>query len=126
MTRENGFHDRACCCRRCEPNYGHSRRDFLKSISAFGAATAAGIGLLQARSVAAQTAQLPSGTGNAGMRYVIRGGAVLSMDAAVGDFAAADVLVEGKKIVAIAPSIDVRDAAVIEAKGSIVMPGFID
>ena len=60
------------------------------------------------------------------MRYVIRGGAVLSMDPAVGDFAAADVLIEGKKIVAIAPSIDVRDAAVIEAKGSIVMPGFID
>src|SRR6187431_3009652 len=105
MTRQDGFHDLACCCKRCAPDCGPSRRDFLKSISAVGAAAATGVGLLQARAVAAQSPQLPSGTGSGGMRYVIRGGAVLSMDSAVGDFAAADVLIEGKKIVAVGPKI---------------------
>src|SRR5262249_29295020 len=61
-----------------------------------------------------------------GRRYVIRGGSVMSMDPQVGDFAQADVLVEGKKIVAIAPHINAGNADVIDARGRIVMPGFID
>ncbi|MBC7818655.1 MAG: amidohydrolase family protein [Planctomycetaceae bacterium] len=80
------------------------------------------------RSFAADTASaaLPPGTGREGHRYVIRGGAVLSMDSAVGDFARADVLVDGKKILAIGPNIDAGTAPVIDAVGRIVMPGFID
>ncbi|WP_158894104.1 amidohydrolase family protein [Amycolatopsis anabasis] len=58
-------------------------------------------------------------------RYLIRGGAVLSMDPAVGDFPAADVLVEGRKIVAVGPDLDAR-AEVIDATGTIVLPGFVD
>ena len=69
---------------------------------------------------------MPADTGKAGRRYVIRGGAVLSMDAAVGDFAQADVLVEGKKIVAVGPKLEAGGAAVVDARGRIVMPGFID
>ena len=48
------------------------------------------------------------------------------MDPSVGDFAEADVLVEGKRILAVGPRLDARDAPVVDAKGMIVMPGFID
>ena len=44
----------------------------------------------------------------------------------MGDFPQADVLVEGKKIVAIGRSLHAGGAAVIDARGRIVMPGFID
>jgi 5-methylthioadenosine/S-adenosylhomocysteine deaminase len=44
----------------------------------------------------------------------------------VGDFVQADVLVEGKKIAAVGPNLDAGDAGVIDARGRIVMPGFID
>src|SRR5262249_59501832 len=58
-------------------------------------------------------------------RYVIRGGSVMSMDPNVGDFVEADVLVEGKKILAVGPNLG-ASGAVIDARGRIVMPGFID
>jgi len=57
---------------------------------------------------------------------LIRGGAVLSMDPQVGDFAEADVLIDGRIITAVGPNIDAPDAELVEAKGMIVMPGFID
>lgn len=69
---------------------------------------------------------MPDGIGTAGRRTLIKGGAVLSMDAAVGNFPVGDVLFEGSKILEIGPSIDAGDAAVIDAAGMIVMPGFID
>lgn len=69
---------------------------------------------------------MPGGIGAAGRRTLIKGGAVLSMDAAVGNFPVGDVLIEGSKILEIGPSIDAGDAAVIDAAGMIVMPGFID
>ena len=50
----------------------------------------------------------------------------MSMDPAVGDFVQADVLVEGKKILAVGPNLQAGGAAVIDARGRIVMPGFID
>ena len=117
-------------CKPCDSkralDHSVSRRDFLKSASAAGAAAATGLGLFQVSAASAQATQVPPGTGRAGARYVIRGGAVLSLDQAVGDFAAADILVEGKKIVAVKPDIDAPGAAVIDAKGMIVMPGFVD
>lgn len=74
------------------------------------------------------TAQRPHDlpVGGAGRRTLIRGGAVLTMDPGVGDFASADILIDGSKIVEIRPGIDAPDAAVIDADGMIVMPGFID
>ena len=50
----------------------------------------------------------------------------MSMDPQVGDFAQGDVLVEGKKIVAVGPNLHAGGAAEIDARGRIVMPGFID
>lgn len=74
----------------------------------------------------AATGPMPNGIGTAGRRTLIKGGAVLSMDAAVGNFPVGDVLFEGSKILEIGPSITAGDAAVIDAAGMIVMPGFID
>ena len=50
----------------------------------------------------------------------------MSMDPQVGDFPQADVLVEGKKILAVGPNLHAGGAAEIDARGRIVMPGFID
>ncbi len=59
-------------------------------------------------------------------RMLIRGGTVLSIDPNVGDFAAADVLIERDRIVEVGPRLVVEDAEVIDASGMIVMPGFVD
>jgi 5-methylthioadenosine/S-adenosylhomocysteine deaminase len=102
------------------------RRDFLK-VSSAAAAGAAGMGLFAAPPARANHEDdQPHDTGRHGRRYVIRGGHVMSMDPAVGDFVEGDVLVEGKKIVAVGQNLDVRGAARIDARGRIVMPGFID
>jgi 5-methylthioadenosine/S-adenosylhomocysteine deaminase len=44
----------------------------------------------------------------------------------VGDFPEADVLVQGKTILAVGPNLSAGAADVIDARGRIVMPGFID
>jgi cytosine/adenosine deaminase-related metal-dependent hydrolase len=100
------------------------RRDFLKTAAAGG--TAAGLGLFAARPAAAHDDDGPEGSGKNGRRYIIRGGAVMSMDPKVGDFPKADVLVEGKKILAVGPNLSAGGAAEIDARGKVVMPGFID
>src|SRR5215471_17347990 len=103
-----------------------TRRNFLKGAAATGI-TAAGLNLFAPRPAAAQVATaMPQGTGTAGRRYVIRGGSVMSMDPRVGDFAKADVLVDGKTIRAVGPNLSAGNADVIDATGRIVMPGFID
>jgi 5-methylthioadenosine/S-adenosylhomocysteine deaminase len=105
--------------------YG-SRRDFLKASTAAGVA-AAGASLFSARPAkAAEGDAPPADTGRPGRRYVIRGGHVMSMDPKVGDFPQADVLVDGKTIRAVGPNLRAPNAEVIDARGRIVMPGFID
>ena len=116
-------------CKLCEQgqpqDHSVSRRDFITAAAATGTVAAAST-LLAAQPAAAQGVSAPGRTGADGRRYVIRRGAVLSMDPAVGDFAEADVLVDGKKIAAVGRGIDAGDAEVIDASGKIVMPGFID
>ena len=121
-------------CKLCEEghtqNHGGSRRNFLKNATGAGIA-AFGLGSLNSSAFAAEVpdpviSAPPRNSGNVGKRYLIRGGAVLSMDPKVGDFAKGDVLIEGKKIIAVRPNIEARDAEVIDATGRIVMPGFID
>ncbi len=106
----------------------NSRRNFLKGAAATGVA-AAGLNLFKPRRAAADfgsPADPPQGSGAPNRRYVIRGGTVMSMDPSVGDFVQADVLVEGKKILAVAPNLAGGATDVIDATGRIVMPGFID
>jgi hypothetical protein len=80
-----------------------SRRDFLK-VSTATAASAAAMSLLTP-SVAAADPGPPKDHGKPGRRYVIRGGYVMSLDPAVGEFAPGDVLVEGSKILAVGPNL---------------------
>jgi 5-methylthioadenosine/S-adenosylhomocysteine deaminase len=102
------------------------RRDFLKASTA-AAAGAAGMSLFTPRPAAANGGgDAPEDSGRRGRRYIIRGGAVMSMDPKVGDFPKADVLIEGKKILAVGPNLHADGAEVIDARGRIVMPGFID
>src|SRR2546423_8521770 len=103
-----------------------SRRNFLKASTATAVA-AAGLNLLTATPAAAQAnSDAPSDSGKPGRRYIIRGGSVMSMDPSVGDFPQADVLIEGKKIIAVGPNLQAGGATPIDARGRIVMPGFID
>src|SRR5262249_42874013 len=114
-------------CKLCDEakprNHFGSRRNFLKGAVATGAAVT-GLNLFAPRPAAADDPPLDSG--RRGRRYIIRGGSVMSLDPQVGDFAQADVLVEGKKILAVGPNLQAGGAAVIDATGRIVMPGFID
>src|SRR5215470_11195785 len=127
MTRSGGDASMGKLCDRgsLRNHYFTSRRDFLKGAAAIGATTA-GLGLFAARPARADDDDAPEGTGRPGRRYVIRGGSVMSMDPKVGDFVRADVLVEGKKILAVGANLGAGDAGVIDARGRIVMPGFID
>src|SRR5262249_53491252 len=115
-------------CQNGNPQNHFGRRDFLKTAAATGAAT--GASLFAARPAAAQDDDGgPQDTGKRGRRYVIRGGTVMTMDPSMpnkGEFPVADVLVEGKKIVAVGPNLSAGGASDIDARGKIVMPGFID
>src|SRR5471032_433800 len=57
---------------------------------------------------------------------LFKGGTIVTMDANVPNLATGDVLVEDDRIVAVGPDLKVGDAEVIDAAGSIVMPGLID
>src|SRR5215467_2781347 len=120
MTR-NGRNVGMCvlCVEGRPRNHFGSRRNFLKGAAATALA-AAGLNLFTARPVAADDGDPPEGSGSPGRRYVIRGGSVMSMDDKVGDFAQADVLVEGKKILAVGPNLQATGAAIIDATGRIV------
>ncbi|PTY38422.1 amidohydrolase [Saccharospirillum sp. MSK14-1] len=115
-------------CRLCDHrNQAHgadSRRDFLKMAAGGGDAPLLAPGATSA--TVGQAQALPQGVGDTGRRTLIRGGSVLSMDDSIGDFPVGDVLLEGSRIVEVAAHIDAPDAAVIDATGKIVMPGFID
>jgi 5-methylthioadenosine/S-adenosylhomocysteine deaminase len=102
-----------------------SRRHFLQAsagLAALGASLPAFSGAAQAQGDAELTRLL------AARRVLVKGGIVLSLDRAVGDFAQADVLIEEGKISQVRPNIAVTGeaAAVVDATNRIVMPGFID
>src|SRR5580658_2617882 len=59
-------------------------------------------------------------------RTLFKGGTVVTMDPAVPNLATGDVLVEGDRIAAVGANLQVDDSKVIDATGSIVMPGLID
>src|SRR5437016_13992272 len=95
-----------------------SRRSVLQATAAAGVA-AAGLKLFCAGPAAAHDDddEAPRDSGRRDRRYVIRGGAVMSMDPKVGDFAQADVLIEGTKILEVGPQLHAGAAAEIDARG---------
>jgi len=60
-----------------------------------------------------------------GRRVLLKGGCVLSLDRAVGDFDTADVLIDGATIAQVRPNIT-ASAEIVDASSMIVMPGLID
>jgi cytosine/adenosine deaminase-related metal-dependent hydrolase len=110
---------------------GTSRRRFLKASSGLLAGTALS-SLLPSQARAEQSKKDSQSLerierqsrGSRG-RILVKGGTVISMDPKVGDFAKGDVLIEGKKILEVGPSINAQ-AEVIDASDMIVIPGFVD
>src|SRR5947209_1702480 len=102
-----------------------SRRTMLKGATALGALVAASGELLGqqpvSRSAAAPGAPLPPRG-----ELVIRGATVLTMDPNIADLGAGDVHVRDGVIVAIGPRIDLTNVQIIEGRGMICMPGFVD
>ena len=123
--RANPLHRCLCAC--CDDGShadGTSRRGFLATGAALAAAaTAAPMLSTPAR---AQASDPELTRLQAQRRILIKGGVVLTLDRQVGDFAQADVLIDGKKILAVQPNIQGGGAQVIDARGKIVMPGFVD
>ncbi len=110
-----------------------SRRDFLKTTAAAGAA-AAGANLFATRPAGARrrrprrSARRPRQARPA-LRHSRRVGDDDGPERSRGiraNFPVGDVLVEGKKILAVGPNLNAGDAGEIDARGRIVMPGFID
>jgi 5-methylthioadenosine/S-adenosylhomocysteine deaminase len=106
-----------------------SRRGFLGGAAA-GGLSAAGLGFNINRAYAhgdddrGWDKDPPKHGNDSKDRILLKGGVVLSLDKSVGDFEKADVLIEGRKIVAIRPNIS-ASARVVDCSGSIVIPGFI-
>jgi 5-methylthioadenosine/S-adenosylhomocysteine deaminase len=113
------------CVQGTPQNHFASRRNFLKGAAATSAIAAASFGLFAPRPALAQGGP-PEGTGQPNRRYVIRNGYVMSMDPQVGNFVSGDVLVHGKRIQAVGPNLQAGNATEIDARGRVVMPGFID
>jgi cytosine/adenosine deaminase-related metal-dependent hydrolase len=59
-------------------------------------------------------------------RTLIKRAEIVTMDEKLGDFAAADILVEDGAIKSIGPSLSVADAETIDAANMIALPGIID
>lgn len=62
----------------------------------------------------------------AAKRTLIKNGTVLTIDPALGQMENADILIEGGKIAQVGYGVDATDCEVIDATGTIVMPGFVD
>ena len=104
--------------------HNKNRRSVIKAASALavtGVAAGAGCAQTGAGNPSGETRSLP-----ARGEFVIRGANVLTLDAALGDFARGDVHVRDGAIVAVAREIAAPSASVIDAGGMICMPGFIE
>jgi 5-methylthioadenosine/S-adenosylhomocysteine deaminase len=102
-----------------------SRRGALK-VGAALAAGAAAAGRLSGVEAAENLRFERQPAIDANHRILLKGGAIISMDPRVGDLVQGDVLIEGKRIAAIAPTLNAADAQVIDARDTIIVPGFVD
>ena len=109
----------SCFCGACSSAL--SRRQFVCSTAASAAAAT-----VISASAKTASAQQPGGAPVAGRPILIKGGCVLTLDRAIGDFEQADVLVESGKVSAVQPNISAPNSEVIDASRMIVMPGFVD
>jgi 5-methylthioadenosine/S-adenosylhomocysteine deaminase len=109
---------------------GSSRRDLLKAGAVLvasaptlpGAAAAQGLERADTRTVDRLVRQ----SADPNRRILVKGGTIVSLGRQVGDFEQGDVLIQGKRIVAVAHNIESSGAQVIDASNTIVIPGFVD
>ncbi len=101
------------------------RRSFLKTCGTV-AGSVAMPAILGIGSTATHAA--PQGDGKLPERgeFILRGGHVLTMDPALGEFPVGDVHVKNGEIVAVGSRLSARGARIIDARNMIVMPGFVD
>jgi len=59
-------------------------------------------------------------------KILLRGGTVLTLGAKTPNHALADVLIEDDRVAEVGPGLRARDAEVVDATDTIVMPGFVD
>src|SRR5438105_2887277 len=109
---------------------GMSRRDMFRAAAAIAAAP-----FILAKADAAQRAPVAEDAGTLDRLWrqgpatrqpiLLKGGTIVSMDPKVGDFAKGDLLIEGKKIVSVGGSGQLKapaQAQVIDATNTIVIP----
>jgi 5-methylthioadenosine/S-adenosylhomocysteine deaminase len=99
-----------------------ARRGLLKAMAALTGST------VLAQTVKAQAqAQIPAASSaNPTGRTLIKGGYVVSQDAAIGEIDGADVLIEGSSIARIDRNIEASGAEIVDARNKVVLPGLID
>ena len=102
-----------------------SRRDFLKTATTTAVA-AAGLNSCSRRVAANEGDDPPDDSGRRGRRYVIRGGAVMSMDPDVGDFAKPTCWSRARRSSPSGRTCTRAAPRRSTPRGRIVMPGFID
>ena len=113
-------------CNAGRPQNHFSRRNFLKSAAATGFA-ATGINLFAPRPAAAtDDDDPPRDSGRPGRRYLIRGGSVMSMDPRSATSCAATCWSKASGFSRSGRNLFSGNVDVIDARGRIVMPGFID
>jgi len=59
-------------------------------------------------------------------RTLLRGGCVLTLGVKTSNFAQADVLIDDGRVAEVGPGLRARDAELVDATDTIVMPGFVD
>jgi 5-methylthioadenosine/S-adenosylhomocysteine deaminase len=102
------------------------RRTFLKStVGGIAAGTLAASGLANT-ALAHDWDSDHRKDWNKGRRILLKGGTILSIDPAIGDFLKGDVLIDGTKISKVDKSISSHGATVVDASGTIIVPGFVD
>jgi 5-methylthioadenosine/S-adenosylhomocysteine deaminase len=120
MTRGDGEPRTARPAGGAAPLHRLSRRSFLAGAAAVGIGSVTGVSSAQA---ALRRRAYPAPAGRSPL--LLRGGCVLTLDRELGDFEVGDVLIDGSRIAAVGPSMDVT-AEIVDASGMIVMPGFVD
>lgn len=114
-------------CGRAVPRHAVSRRSLLAGAGA--AAVPLAIGTTEANAagnwwdwLVPKSTPKPSKRGN----YLLKGGAVVSVDDAIGTQASCDVHIKDGVIVAVGKGLRAPGAEVIDASRMIVMPGFVE
>src|SRR5262249_15542212 len=112
---------------RCGSWMAPSRRGLIRASGGLAAGAAAQLLVdnVAAAGGSATLDQLTRVERDPNRRILLRGGIVLSLDSGVGDFETGDVLIGGKKILAIGRNLNAT-GLVVDAAGMIVMPGFVD